>query len=164
MSPTLPASLLDPTNYAYRERDSRAPAVPEGHTILIDEPGRVLDNVCYRAFSFRVTKEQFGDYILRVRHGGGDESWRMEWRKRVVGIIEGLDSDSRFLMLHALMRAHQQSATITAERVAANWRKAAAEKRIKTRKLPGKNAVKVWVEPEVVPSRSITERAQYHLV
>jgi hypothetical protein len=33
------------------------------------------------------------------------------------------------------------------EKTEAKWRQAAADKRIKTRKQPGRNAVKVWIEP-----------------
>jgi hypothetical protein len=137
-------AVLDPTNYAYREREWRAPALNADETLIIDEPGRVLKNTCYRSHSFRVVQPEFGQYILRVRHGGGTEAWPIGWTKQVIEAIASLDSDSRFLMLHTLMCAHQESARIATERTAAIWRKAAAEKRLKTRKVKG--GVKVWIE------------------
>jgi len=59
-----------------------------------------------------------------------------------------MDSDTRFITLHALMRAHNQSTSVTVDKVTAHWRQAAAEKRIKTRKVKG--GVKVWIEPATV--------------
>lgn len=147
---TYSPAVLAPDNYAFRELEWRAPKVPEGDAILIEEPGRVLDNICYRAYCFRVSKGGLGDYMLRVRHGGGDEAWKLDYCKRTVTVLQALDSDGRFILLHSLMRAHQETRRVTAERVEANWRQAAAEKRIKTRKVKG--GVKVWVEPKVIPA------------
>ncbi len=147
-------AVLDPTNYSYRERDLRAPVLitrdHEGQTLVFDEPGRVLNNVCYRSHYLRVVKPEYGPYTLLVKHGAGTESWRMDYTKQTIDALASLDSDGRYLVLHTIMRAHQESRERTAEKVNATWRKAAAEKRIKTRKLPGQNAVKVWVEPEVI--------------
>lgn len=151
MNSTYSPAVLAPDNWAFRELEHRSPTLPEGSTSLFLEPGRVLDNVCYRAFCFRVRKPEFGDFTLSVKHGGGEESWRLEYCKRLVDALGNMDSDTRFITLHALMRAHQQSETNTTEKVNASWRQAAAEKRIKTRKMPGQNAVKVWVEPKVQP-------------
>lgn len=137
-------AVLDPENYAFRELEWRAPFLAEGSASLFLEPGRVLDNVCYRAYCFRVSKPGFGDYILSVKHGGGEESWNLEWNKSLIAALGKMDSDSRFLTLHALMRAHQISERNTVEKRDSFWRQAAAEKRIKTRKV--KAGVKVWIE------------------
>lgn len=149
MSLTYSPAVLDPENYSYREREWRAPAIPESFTLVFDEPGRVLGNVCYRSHYLRVTKDEFGSFHqLHVQHGAGTESWRFTYLKSVIDALASLDSDSRYLLLHTIMRANQESATRTAEKVAANWQKAAAQKRIKTRKVKG--GVKVWVEPELI--------------
>lgn len=138
------AAVLAPDNWAFRDLEHRAPSLLEGETSLFLEPGRVLDNVCYRAYCFRVVKPEFGDYVLRVKHGGGEESWRMEWNKRLIAALDAMDSDTRFITLHALMRAHQSITTKAIEKRDSFWRLAAAEKRIKTRKV--KAGVKVWIE------------------
>ncbi len=148
---TYSAAVMSPDNWGFRELNHRAPTLPADSTSLFLEPGRVLDNVCYRAFCFRVHKPEFGDYTLSVKHGAGEESWKLEWNKRLIGALEVMDSDTRFITLHALMRAHNSSRESTAEKVNANWRQAAAEKRIKTRKVKG--GVKVWVEPKVEASQ-----------
>lgn len=144
LNTTESAALLDPENYAYREREWRAPALNADETMILDEPGRVLNNTCYRSHHFRVVLPEFGQYMLRVKHGGGTETWSIGYTKQVIEAIASLDSDSRFLMLHTLMRANQESARIASERTAAIWRQAAAEKRLKTRKVKG--GVKVWIE------------------
>lgn len=135
--------------------DWRAPTVAAGETVLFDEPGRVLDrkaegghtDVCYRAYWFRVVSGQFGPVALRVKHGGGEESWNIGYATDpAVEALGMLDSDARYFVLHALMDAHHTSASNAADRTSAHWRQAAADKRIKTRKLPRQNAVKVWIE------------------
>lgn len=151
---TLPASVLAPDNYSYRERHLRAPSVEAGEEIIFDEPGRVLsrrdpdrpsDGVCCRSHYFRVTKPEYGAYQLRVKHGGGEESWRLDYDRRTVEALAMIDSDSRFRLLWVIMRANQEGEKRGGDFVESTWRRAAAEKRIKTRKV--KAGVKVWIEP-----------------
>lgn len=140
------------TTRDHETADWRAPTVPEGDAILFDEPGRVLVlkpagnyDVCYRSYWFRVTRGQFGRPTLRVKHGGGEESWSLP--DELVKVLAVLDSDARFFVLHAFMDAHKSSARTARESEAGKWRQAAADKRIKTRKLPRQGVVKVWIEP-----------------
>ena len=152
----LPASLAAPDNYAFKERDWRAPSVGPEDEIIFDEPGRVLgrddDNkpggrgaVDCRSHYFRVTKPRFGFYTLLVKHGGGEESWQLSYAERTIDGLRQMDSDARFWLLWVIMDAHHASARTTTERVESVWRRAAAEKRIKTRKV--RSGVKVWIEP-----------------
>lgn len=135
--------------------DWGAPSFPCGDALLFDEPGRVLVlkpvgnyDVCYRAYWFRVTRGQYGRATLRVKHGGGEESWSLPGE--LTKVLAALDSDQRFFVLYAFMDAHGKSAQAARQAEAAKWRQAAAEKRIKTRKLPRQSAVKVWIEPAAV--------------
>ena len=48
--------------------------------------------------------------------------------------------------------AHADAKREGREGEAARWRKAAAEKRIRTRKVRGENLVKVWIEGDVAES------------
>ncbi len=151
MNPTAYSpAVLDPDNYAFRELEHRAPSLPEGSTSLFLEPGRVLDNVCYRAYCFRVHKPEFGDFTLSVKHGAGEESWRLEWNKRLVAALGNMDSDTRFITLHALMRAHNESERRTAEQVRSNLYQAFAEGRLVKRKVRGQSAYKIEVKPKLV--------------
>jgi hypothetical protein len=137
-------AVLALDNFSYKEREYTAPALESGAVLIFDEPGRILNNVCYRSFYFRVAKQEYGPYALFVKHGAGTESWRMQYTKAVIDGLAKLDSDSRYLILHTLMRAHQESERQAVEKRDAFWRQAAAEKRIKTRKV--KAGIKVWIE------------------
>jgi hypothetical protein len=150
-------SLAAPDNYAVRERQWRAPSVAEDEEIIFDEPGRVLsrtsperpsDGVDCRSHYFRVTKPRFGFYKLRVKHGGGEDSLCLKYDKRIIEALAQLDSDSRYWMLFTFLDVKDKTKTDTADAVNGKWRKAAAQKRIKTRKV--KDGVKVWIEPEIV--------------
>jgi hypothetical protein len=152
-------AVLAHDNYSRKERDWRAPSVPDGDAILFDEPGRVLgrdnpqapggrDAVDCRSHYFRVTKGQFGGYRLHVRHGGGEESLELSYSSRIVDALAQMDSDARYWVLHSFLDAHHKTARTTSGKVSNEWRMAAAEKRIKTRKLPGKSEFKVWIEPK----------------
>jgi hypothetical protein len=158
---TLPPSLTDPENYSYQQRDWRAPSIEVEDTVVFDEPGRVLgargSGVDCRSHYFRVIKPEFGQYTLKVRHGGGEESWPLGFDSRIVDGLGQMDSDNRFRLLWVIMDGHHETASRTANRLNADWRQAAAEKRIKTRKLPGQNRVRVWIEPAIVRnSQSVT--------
>ncbi len=150
----LPASVLAPDNYSYREREWRAPKVDADEEIIFDEPGRVLgrrdptrpsDGVDCRSHYFRVTHPRFGRYRLRVQHGGGEQHWELSYDKRIIEGLAMMDSDSRFRLLWVLMDANNDSERRGASRVESVWRCAAAEKRIRTRK--GRGGVTVWIEP-----------------
>jgi len=127
----------------------------DDEVILFDEPGRVLGRmndsqpgggVCCRSHYFRVTKPQFGRVTVRVKHGGGEESVALGFDGRIVDGLAMMDSDSRFRLLWAIMQTNADSKREGYKKADAHWERAAAEKRIRTRKLPGKNEVKVWIE------------------
>jgi len=125
----------------------------EGEELFFDEPGRILyrhengrkDGVDCRSHYFRVTKPKFGFYKLKVRHGGGEESACLKYDKMIIEGLAKMDSDSRYWMLYAIMDVKSKAETSTAEKINSSWRTAAAQKRIKTRKV--KAGVKVWIDP-----------------
>ena len=146
-------SVLESDNYSYKEREWRAPSVKEDEEILFDEPGRVLrgggishTDVCCRSHYFRVTLPKYGFYTLRVKHGGGEESWKLDYDKRVVEALAMMDSDHRFRLLWAIMEAHQSSEREGYRKAEVKWKGAASEGRIKTRKLRNSDFRKVWIE------------------
>lgn len=137
--------------YDQQTGEHRAPSVPEGETILHDEPGRVLQlkpesncDVCFRAYHFRVTKWH-GSVILRVRHGGGDESFRLSCAMQRT--LANMDSDTRYFTLHAIMDAHHDGSRGAAATTSQRYNQAFVDGRLKKRKQRGGNSVKVWIEP-----------------
>jgi hypothetical protein len=56
-----------------------------------------------------------------------------------------MESDDRFWLLWTIMDVKHDAATKAREDCESKWRTAAAQKRIKTRKV--RDGVKVWIEP-----------------
>jgi hypothetical protein len=125
------------------------PELLEGQTLLHDEPGRCggLDSHCHH---YRIVKWYSSTYLL-VRHGGGDEYFRLSMTKSLVDALTTLDSTARYWLLNAIYHAYSAGKKEGTEKANSYWRTAAAEGRIKTRKLRGQNAVKVSVEPKLYP-------------
>lgn len=96
------------------------------------------------SFHFRIVKSR-GFYCLLVRHGGGDERIRLGSRPGA-DVLASLDSNSRYWLLQMLYHVQQSASDEAKHKADEKWRRAAAEKRIKTRKLRGRDAVKVWIE------------------
>jgi len=122
------------------------PAIEDGDTVLFDEPGRCggIDSHCHH---YRVIKGKFGGLQLLVRHGGGDE--RIPYisnGKAFTAALETLDSDGRYWVLNAMYHAQSKAKREGVEAEGNRWRNAAAEKRIKTRKIPSQGIVRVWME------------------
>lgn len=120
------------------------PALEEGETLLYDEPGRCggIDAHCHH---YRVVKSYSSIYLL-AQHGGGRESIRLSTTKHFLDMLEKLDTHSRYWLLHTVAYAHRAGRDSGMEQIEGKWRRAAAEKRIKTRKLRGGDGVKVWID------------------
>lgn len=121
------------------------PALADSDVLLFDEPGRCggLDS---HSHHYRVVKHGCGSVSLLVRHGGGDERFRLFPHRDLPKFLEAMDSNTRYWMLAAIGSAHRDGASEAKSQANATWRRAAAEKRIKTRKQPKSGAVKVWIE------------------
>lgn len=129
-----------------------APTLQDGDTLLYDEPGRCgggaergqgLDS---HSFHYRVVK-RFSFIYLLVRHGGGEEC--ISLYGTMEGVLAKLDSNGRYWVLNEIYHTHDRAKRDARETESAKWRIAAAEKRIKTRKLRGRNVSKVWIEDPV---------------
>lgn len=134
--------------------NTRAPELLENDELIYDECGRCSPNVGgivridHHSHHFRLVRNGRRTDLL-VRHGAGDERISLGYdHDRIPELLEPMDSDRRYLMLHALYSAHSDAARNARDAESARWRQAAAEKRIKTRKLRNQNRVKVWIEPK----------------
>lgn len=119
--------------------------------VLYDEPGRCggQDSHCHH---YRVVGSATGASFpsLLVRHGGGDEEIRLSNGKAVLAALAALDSNGRYWLLNALYHAQADARRAARDMEAATWRKAAAEGRIKVRKVRGSDRVRVEVLPQAV--------------
>jgi hypothetical protein len=130
--------------HSFGVRPVNPPEMYADDVLLFDEPGRCGGLDCH-SHHYRVVKREYGGYRLLVRHGGGDESIRLSGGKMVVDALSSLDSNGRYWLLSAMFYAQSDAAKNARELEAAKWRKAAAEKRIKTRKQRGTDSVRVTI-------------------
>ena len=121
-----------------------APALQDDDTLLYDEPGR-CGGLDAHSHHYRVVK-RLGRLCLLVCHGGGEESLRLSHTPSLQETLARLDSTARYWLLHAIYYAHHDGAQQAYECAERKWRRAAAEKKIKTRKQRGGGSVKVWIE------------------
>lgn len=122
------------------------PVLVFGEELIFDEPGR-CGGVDAHSHHFRVVTRN-GSHWLYVRHGVGDEAIRLVNGRAVERALLALDSHARYWLLHAVYSAAADARLGAAERTTRTWRKAAAEGRIKVRKLRGRDARVVTLLPE----------------
>lgn len=130
---------------------TRQPVPPDtkGDNVLFDEPGRCggQDSHCHH---YRVVGAASGAQFPRllVRHGGGQEEIRLSNGRAVLRALYMLDSNGRYWLLNALFHAQSDARRAGRDAAVTEWRTAAAEKRIKTRKQRVGDSVKVWIEAQ----------------
>ena len=132
-----------------------APTLLESETLLFDEPGRCSPKINgaggtdYHSHHYRIVGARHGEFRLLVRHGGGDERIDLGWGSRRLADFAAMmpDSDGRYLFMNMLYNVRNDAIDVARNDENEKWRQAAVEKSIKTRKMPGRDAVKVWIEP-----------------
>lgn len=132
----------------------RAPTIKNGEVVRLDEPGRVYQftnyAVTYQSYYLRVVGLEFGGMELRVRHGAGEERYRLgTLDKRAVEALNKLDSDDRYSVLFTMYDAIKKAVSNAAADTSKEYRTAFVQGRLKKRKGRGQDSVKVWVEPAV---------------
>jgi hypothetical protein len=131
----------------FSTRQPWPPALLEGDTLLWDEPGR-CGGIDAHSHHYRLVKTRYGGLTLRVRHGGGEECTDLGYTARLVlPSLDVLDSDARYWLMHTLDAVREDTERAAVSRETTKWSKAAAEKRIKVRKVRGQNLARVTIEP-----------------
>lgn len=122
------------------------PAISEYDKLVYDGPGRCglgTDSHCHH---YRIVSTAGGSLRLLYKHGTGQGQLHLSCSTALRLIFAAVDSEAQYWLMNSLYHAYSNGQQQGAETVQAVWRKAAAEKRIKTRKMP-RNGVKVWIEP-----------------
>lgn len=135
-----------------KEIGVRKPAPPElkdNDVLLFDEPGRCdkIDSHCHH---YRIVKNS--RCFLLARNGSGDQRIRLSNGEVTFNALKQLDSNGRYWLLNAIFHAANDAKMQGMTETGQYWRQAAAEKRIKTRKLRNQDGVKVWIEPALTPA------------
>lgn len=117
------------------------PSLENHDTLIRDEPGRCggIDSHCHH---YRLVKS-FSSLMLLVRNGTGDH--RLHLSGPLESVLARLDSTDCYWVLNAIYYAYSDRRQSGSEQTTATWRKAAAEKRIKTRKERGADRIRVWI-------------------
>lgn len=130
----------------FNTRQPSPPTLLDGDTLLYDEPGR-CGGIDAHSHHFQIVKGRFSGRTLLVCHGGGEERIGLGCTFDLFfPAIATLDSNARYWLMHALYSAHADAERSASQERDQVWQKAAAEKRIKVRKLRGRNAVRVSIE------------------
>jgi len=124
------------------------PELSQGDELLYDEPGRCGGMDCH-CHHYRLVRQYSSVYLL-VQHGGGIERVRLSTTATLLATFAALDSNQRYWILHAIHHAQTDAARAAADKNSAMWQRAAAEKRIKTKKVRNSDRVKVWIESPTV--------------
>jgi hypothetical protein len=132
--------------YRYETVEGRKPTIGLEDKELFSEHGRILDNVCYRSHWFVLVKAEYGGFFLLVKHGAGEERISLGFSKKYQTMMQQMDSDTRYYMMHALMQAWHDGEKKGRNEATAVYRTAFAEGRLKKRKLPNQSKIKVWIE------------------
>lgn len=124
------------------------PALNDGDQLIYDLPGRCggLDS---HAHDLRLVR-YYGRFDLLVNNGTGDHRIDLGVSFRLFAdTLERMTDNERYWLLLSFYHATEDAKRATEERCNQAWRQAAADKRIKTRKLRNGN-VRVTVLPRVV--------------
>jgi len=133
----------------------RQPTVGPDETLIFNEPGRVLQGydergtgVDCRSHSFSVVKPKYGEYHLKVKHGGGEESYAIGYSVLTIRALEKVDSDGRYWLLHNMLNVIHNAQRATRQDTASEYAQAFAEGRLKKRRR--NNRIHVEIQPRVV--------------
>jgi len=129
-------------------RQPYAPELCDGDELTYDEPGRCggLDS---HSHHYSVVART-GSFELLVRHGGGEDRTSLGPKKVLATAFSILDSTARYWMLNAIYHSYRDGKRRGTEESNSRWRLAAAEKRIKVRKVRGSATMKVSIVPQVL--------------
>lgn len=121
------------------------PALQDGDVLLLDLPGRCGGSDSH-SHHYRLVNN-IGPTLL-VRHGGGDRRVRLSGP--VKNILLAMSETDAYWLLNAIYHANNEGQRQGQSEATQTWRRAAAEKRIRTRKQRGSDRVKVWLEHESI--------------
>lgn len=134
------------------EDNWRAPELLQNETVLFDEPGRSIPKgfwcenygIDCNSHHFRVIQPQFGNPVIAVKHGGGTERIRLDYRAHVLtNILSGLDTNSRYTMLYMLYDANRKGAEEAQQKTKAEYSNAFVEGRLKKKRKGGSTFVHI---------------------
>ena len=142
----------------YETEPNRAPTLQEEDTLLFCEHGRIIEantyghdrnGIDYRSHWFRIVKHWSRAFLL-VKHGGGEERFELDYNAaRAAQFFEPLNSNQRYLLMHMLYQIHSKARRAGNDETAQKYKQAFVDGRLKKRKMPRSNSVKIWIEAKI---------------
>lgn len=126
----------------------RKPTTPDGHKEIFSEHGRVLpvgrNMVTYESYWLTISRAEGGYYFLHVKHGAGEETYRLEGciDYMMVDTMSAMGSDSRYALMFTLYSTAREAASAAKKKAQQSYALAFVEGRLKKRR---KNN-RIWVE------------------
>lgn len=119
----------------------------EGDIVLSNDPGRCGHGIDSHAFHFCIVRRGAWHFIIATHFNGSTEVNMKRWSN--VNSILAMSSDDRYWTLQAIYHAVTDSVRDATHKAVQEerqfWRQAAADNRIKKRKVRNTNRVDVWV-------------------
>lgn len=121
----------------------RQPTELEGETVYFSECGRVMNRTDYRSHWFKLVRGKFGFVFLLVKHGGGEERFKLTYNTKAAEALATLDSDARYLLLHMFFSVWRNTRSDARKETASKYSMAFVEGRLKKRKKQGRYIVSI---------------------
>lgn len=142
------------TEKNWEAEEWRQPAIDADDTMIFSECGRITHKTDFRSHWFKVVKQKYGPACLLVKHGGGEERFRLNYlAEHTLPLWDRFTSDERYMMLYMLYDsitdARRQAAMTTAHK----YQLAFLEGRLKRRKR--QNRYHVEMLPQVTQSTQV---------
>jgi len=131
---------------SFGTREPNPPDLTGADSLLYDLPGR-CGGIDSHSYHFRVV-QRYGSVKIIVRHGAGEEELTVYLSSPIRKVLKEAGDTERYWIVCTLYHATQAGARKATDEINSRWYTAAAEKRIKTRKLPRQGRIKVWIEPK----------------
>jgi hypothetical protein len=113
----------------------RQPTEQAGDTVIFSECGRITHKTDFRSHWFKVVKQEYGPACLLVKHGGGEERLRLDYKAdKLIALWSVFTSDERYMMLHMLYECMKDASRDAAMTASHKYELAFLEGRLKRRK------------------------------
>lgn len=133
----------------------RRPTIGALDRLVVSEHGRIVGRTDYRSHWLCIVKQEYGGYVLLVKHGGGEERIGLGFAYRMDPVLRGMeamDSDTRYLTMYALYEMHRDAVSATD----AKWRAAIAENRVERRRVRGGTRERALYHVTIKPQQERT--------
>jgi len=113
----------------------RQPTEQAGDTVIFSECGRITHKTDFRSHWFKVVKQEYGPACLLVKHGGGEERLRLDYKaEKLIALWSVFTSDERYMMLHMIFDLIKDATGNAKNETARKYQLAFLEGRMKKRK------------------------------